>query len=103
MDQGSSYTKSSKLCLYFVGIDHRVVPGTAGYYLAFPPGRPVVAGWPGGLRCLWLGPLARIDVLSINACGGDLTTAETFIPECLDPPLVCAPINEGHRFEVIST
>ena len=38
------YTKRSKLFLYFVGIDHRVVPGAAGYYPAFPPGRPVIAG-----------------------------------------------------------
>ena len=44
-------TKRSKLCLYFVGIDHRVRSGTAGYYPAFSPG-----AWslPSGLRCLWV-------------------------------------------------
>ena len=46
------YTKHSKLCLYFVGIDHRVYTELAGYYTPFPLGRPVIAGWRGQLRRL---------------------------------------------------
>ena len=35
------YTKRNKLCLYFVGIDHRVVPGIS----SGPPSHCRVAGW----------------------------------------------------------
>ena len=60
--------------------------------------------WGTNTELVMLGALARIDVVSINAYGVDPTNwriCPLFIHECLVPPLVCAPIYEGHKFGVI--